>query len=95
MKRIVFLAICLISSLFISSNALSQWKYEEYTNMADGAQTPLADGRVIPLSDPLLAAPNSKPAVTAVNEINNIVSVAFNEQAQLAAPCCPIILALP
>jgi len=89
MKRIVFLAVCLISSLFICSNASAQWKYEEYTNMADGAQGPLADGRQIPLSDPLLAAPNSKPAVTAVNEINNIVSVAFNEQAQFGSTLLP------
>ncbi|WP_143774417.1 hypothetical protein, partial [Niastella vici] len=77
MKRIVFLATWLISSLLISSGAWAQWKYEEYTNVADGAQTPLPDGKIILLSDPLLAAPNSKPAVTAVNEINNIVSVAF------------------
>ncbi|WP_143774410.1 hypothetical protein, partial [Niastella vici] len=89
MKRIVFLAVCLIGSLLLCTGSWAQWKYEEYTNMADGAQTPLADGRIIPLSDPLLAAPNSKPAVTAVNEINNIVSVAFNEQAQFGSTLLP------
>lgn len=82
MKRIVFLTAWLIGGLFISSKTWAQWKYEEYTNVLNGAKNPLNTGDTLTVSDTLLVTPGVKPAVTAVNEINNIISFAFNEPAQ-------------
>jgi hypothetical protein len=89
MKRIVFLTALLMGGLFISSQTRAQWKYEEYTNVLNGARSPLNTGDTLTVIDTLLRAPNAKPAVIAVNEIDNIISLAFNEPAQYGATQLP------
>ncbi|WP_315815027.1 hypothetical protein [Paraflavitalea speifideaquila] len=89
MKRIVLLAVLLTGAMFISSDAWAQWKYEEYTNVLNGASNPLNTGDTLTVSDTLLKAPNLKPAVTAVNEIANIIAFAFNEPVQFGTVVLP------
>lgn len=90
MKRIVFLTAWLMCGLLVRTNLMAQWKYEEYTNALDGSKGPLtAPNNIVRTQDPLLAQPNSKPAVTAVNEIDNIVSVALNEAVQFGNTLLP------
>lgn len=89
MKRIVFLVTLLASGLLISSVASAQWKYEEYTNVLNGASAPLTTGDILTVSDTLMYAPTAKPAVTAVNEIANIIALSFNEPAQFGTTQLP------
>jgi len=89
MKRIVFLTALLMGGLLISFQMQAQWKYEEYTNVLNGAKSPLNTGDTLTVSDTLLQAPNAKPTVIAVNEIDNIISMAFNEPALYGATQLP------
>ncbi|MDI3321388.1 LamG-like jellyroll fold domain-containing protein [Pinibacter soli] len=88
MKRIVFWVL-LLGGLVVNNNVSAQWKYEEYTKALNGAQNPLNVGDVLTVTDVLLADPGAKPAVTATNDITNIVSLAFNEQFQPGAAPLP------
>lgn len=79
MKSSSIVLAVLILSLFMPSGVFAQNRYEEYTNVRNGAQTPLTVGDTLSVLDTVFVTPSLKPAIVAVNEISNVVTLSLNE----------------